>query len=190
MFCPQCGQQQASSDVRFCSRCGFQLGAVTGLLATGGAIQPDVAQGLAAVGDTPRRKGARLGGKLMLSGIFLGLALAIMSEITGASEDIAMFGVLVFMAGLLRLIYAFIFEDGPFRKKNQPAFYAPPGAQGMFTPPTNASALPPSQSVPVRAYAPPRTNTAEIMYQPSVTEGTTRLLDEERDSASAIDRNS
>ena len=25
MFCPQCGQEQASESVRFCSRCGFRL---------------------------------------------------------------------------------------------------------------------------------------------------------------------
>ena len=32
MFCPQCGQQQASDATRFCSRCGFQLEAVAGAL--------------------------------------------------------------------------------------------------------------------------------------------------------------
>jgi hypothetical protein len=190
MFCPQCGQQQASSDVRFCPRCGFQLAGVTGLLATGGAMQAEVPQSLAVVGETPRRKGARLGGKLMLFGIFLGPALAIMSEITGSPEELAAIGALVFIAGLMRLIYAFIFEDGPFRRQKQSALYVPPAAQGMFTPPTSASALPPTQGVPARAYAPPRANTAEIVYRPSVTEGTTRLLDEERDSARASDRNS
>ncbi|HYH86821.1 MAG TPA: zinc ribbon domain-containing protein, partial [Pyrinomonadaceae bacterium] len=165
MFCPQCGQQQASSDVRFCPRCGFQLAGVSGLLATGGATHADATQGLI-VGDTPRRKGARLGGKLMLFGIFLGPVLAMMSEIIGSPEELALFGVIVFMAGLLRLIYAFIFEDGPFRRQKQTALYAPPVSQSMFTPPTSASALPPPQSVPARAYTPPRANTAEIVYQP------------------------
>ena len=101
-----------------------------------------------------------------------------------------MIGALVFMAGLLRLIYAFIFEDGPFRRQAQTVLYAPPVAQAVFTPQTSASALPPAQGVPARAYAPPRTDTAEIVYQPSVTEGTTRLLEDERESARAIDRNS
>lgn len=187
MFCPQCGQQQASNDVRFCPRCGFQLGSVTGLLVTGGIPPANVEQGLAS-GDTPRRKGARLGGKLMLFGIFLGPALAMMSEITGSPEELALFGVLLFMAGFLRLIYAFIFEDGPFRRQKQQSLYATPVAPSLFTPPT-ASALPPA-SVQAGAYVPPRVNTAEIVYRPSVTEGTTRLLDDERESARALDRDS
>jgi hypothetical protein len=162
---------------------------VTGLLATGGATHADVTQGVA-VGDTPRRKGARLGGKLMLFGIFLAPALAMMSEIIGTPEELALIGMILFLAGLLRLIYAFIFEDGPFRRQKGTALYAPPAAPGMFTPPTSVSALPPSQSVPARAYAPPRADTGEIVYRPSVTEGTTRLLDDERESARALDRNS
>lgn len=190
MFCPQCGQQQATSDVRFCPRCGFQLAGVAGLIATGGATHADLTQG-ALVGDTPRRKGARLGGKLMLFGIFLAPALAMLSEITGTPDELAMFGMIVFLAGLLRLVYAAIFEDGPFRRQaKQPSLYAPPAAQGMFAPPASAASLPPARSVPAGLYAPPRGDTAEIVYRPSVTEGTTRLLDEERDSAGALDRNS
>lgn len=29
MFCPQCGHQQTSNDLRFCSRCGLPLGLIT-----------------------------------------------------------------------------------------------------------------------------------------------------------------
>ncbi|MBC7929692.1 MAG: zinc ribbon domain-containing protein [Rubrivivax sp.] len=187
MFCPQCGQQQASSEVRFCSRCGFQLGAVTGLLSTGGIPSANVEQGIA-VGDTPRRKGARLGGKLILFGIFLIPALAIMSAIVGSPEELALVGLILFLAGLLRLIYAFIFEDGPFRRQKQPTAYAMPVAPNLFTPPP-VSALPPS-GMQATAYVPPRANTGEIVYRPSVTEGTTRLLDNERESARALDRDS
>ena len=32
MFCPQCGHQQVSDDIRFCSRCGLSLGLMTDLL--------------------------------------------------------------------------------------------------------------------------------------------------------------
>ena len=38
MFCPKCSQQQASDDVRFCSRCGFQMHVVAHLLETNGAL--------------------------------------------------------------------------------------------------------------------------------------------------------
>lgn len=33
MFCPRCGHQQVSNEMRFCSRCGLSLGLVTDLVA-------------------------------------------------------------------------------------------------------------------------------------------------------------
>lgn len=181
MFCPQCGQQQLSDAARFCSRCGFQLEAVSGLLTTGGAA-PVQAFEAVPVPDTPRRKGARLGGKLMLSGMFLGPALAIISELIGTPDELAIIGMLVFLAGFFRLLYALIFEDGPFRKSLQrQQTYVPPQ---QFAPPREVSALPPPQAMPARSFAPPqRPDTADLGYRPSVTEGTTRLLDRERDES-------
>lgn len=181
MFCPQCGQQQLSDAARFCSRCGFQLAAVSNLLATGGAA-PESALEVVPVPDTPRRKGARLGGKLMLSGMFLGPALAIISELIGTPDELAILGMLVFLAGLFRLLYALIFEDGPYRKSLQrQQTYVPPQ---QFAPPRAASALPAPQAIPARGYAPPqRPETADLAYRPSVTEGTTRLLERERDES-------
>jgi hypothetical protein len=178
MFCPQCGQQQTSDAARFCSRCGFQLAAVSGLLATGGAA-PEVAFEAVPAPETPRRKGARLGGKLMLSGLFMIIALAILSELLHVDEDIALLGVLVLIAGFFRLLYALIFEDGPYRRslQRQPV-YTPPV---QLNAPREVSALPPQQAQPARGYVPPRADTAELTYRPSVTEGTTRLLERERD---------
>ena len=180
MFCPQCGQQQLSEAARFCSRCGLQLGAVASLLATGGAA-PETAMEAVPAPPSPKRKGVQLGGKVMLSGLFLAPALAALSELVGADEDIALLGVIVMMAGFFRLLYALIFEDGPYRRhlQRQPTFVP----QAQFAPPREASALPPAQGVPARGYVPPRPDTADIGYRPSVTEGTTRLLDRERDES-------
>lgn len=36
MYCPQCGHQQPSDDMRFCSRCGLPLGLATDLLPSSG----------------------------------------------------------------------------------------------------------------------------------------------------------
>lgn len=178
MFCPQCGQQQVSDAARFCSRCGFQLAAVAGLLPTNGAA-PELAFEAVPVPDSPRRVGARLGGKLMLSGIFVSITLAILSELVGFSEDVAMLGMLVFIAGFFRILYAFIFEDGPFRRRlqRQPVYTQP----AQFQRPREVAALPPPPAQPAHGYVPPRPETAELAYRPSVTEGTTRLLDRERD---------
>jgi hypothetical protein len=117
----------------------------------------------------------------MLSGMFLAPALAAFSELVGADEEIALIGVIIIMAGFFRLLYALLFEDGPYRRQlqRQPA-YVPPS---QFAPPREASALPPAQGMPARGYVPPRADTADLAYRPSVTEGTTRLLDKERDES-------
>lgn len=181
MFCPQCGQQQVSGEVRFCSRCGFQLEGVNSLMAGGGVLPANVMQG-AALEESPRRKGARLGGKLMLFGIFLMPALAIMHEILRAPEELALLGVLCFLAGLLRLIYALIFEQGPFRQpKTITQFQYAPAPAHLSAAQRGAAELPPAQGTPARAYVPPRHDTSEISYRPSVTESTTRLLGDKDD---------
>ena len=180
MFCPECGQQQASNDVRFCSRCGFQLAGVTGLLATRGALAADAA---APAAESPRRKGVRQGAKFLLFGIFLIPVLAILSEVSRGRlpEELPLVGVILFLGGLLRLIYAALFEEGPYRRKAAPqAFYVPPAASPLGARP-HAANLPPAQTPPARDYAAYRPDTAEISYRPSVTEQETQLLDQERD---------
>lgn len=183
MFCPECGQQQLSNEVRFCSRCGFQLGGVTGLLATRGAVPA----GLVAADpsfETPKRKGVRQGAKVLLFGVFLVAFFGLMSDLTRGllPEELVIVGAIVFLAGLLRMIYAALFEDGPYRKPAVPANYVQPGAFAPGAPP-RAAELPPAQSIPAQAYAPPRHDTAEIAFRPSVTEHETQLLDERRDDS-------
>jgi hypothetical protein len=182
MFCPECGQQQVSDEVRFCSRCGFQLAGVTGLLATRGALPAGAAAHASA--ETPRRKGVRQGGKLILFAIFLMPFFGILSEISRGliPEETILFGVLAFMVGLLRLLYAALFEDGPYRKlAGTNRAYVPPAPSPLVAQGRGAAGLPPAQSIPARDYATPRADTAEISPRPSVTEGTTRLLDEQGD---------
>ena len=178
MFCPDCGQQQASDATRFCSRCGFQLAAVAGLLATRGAV-PEPEYEAVPAPESPRRRGVRQGGKLMLTGLFLAPALAALSEVIGTQPEVGLVGMIVLLAGLFRLLYALLFEDGPYRRQllRQPSHV--PSAQ--FAPAREAASLPPAQGAPARAYVPPRVDTTDLAYRPSVTEGTTRLLDRERD---------
>jgi hypothetical protein len=185
MFCPQCGQQQSSEELKFCPRCGFQLEGVAGLLATGGA--PPAGAAATASRESPRRKGARLGAKLMLFGIFLGPIFAVMHPLLNTPSELSFIGVIVFMAGLLRLTYALIFEEGPFRlPRPQPQPHFPPAVtKELREGRRGAAELPPRRSVPARSYEPPpaEADTAEIVPRPSVTDGTTRLLDGERDAS-------
>ncbi|HYP51913.1 MAG TPA: zinc ribbon domain-containing protein [Pyrinomonadaceae bacterium] len=178
MFCPQCGQQQVSDEVRFCSRCGFQLNAVSSLLVTGGVEQ------LAAqeqVGESARRRGVRHGMLMFFVGIVLTAVLGILyeSDISDRLLDVLtpLSAVILILGGFLRVVYALIFEEGKPRQKkganvNAPAYVPPPGRLAG----QDVGALPPAQSVPARAYTPPRARTAELAPPPSVTDHTTRLL--------------
>ena len=38
MYCPRCGQQQVSEEIKFCSRCGFPLGLVSEIIMHGGFL--------------------------------------------------------------------------------------------------------------------------------------------------------
>ena len=155
------------------------------MLASGGVLLPSSMAQVGTLPESSRRKGMRQGGIMLLFGIFLMPMFAILHELLGTPDKLPLIGVLFFMGGLLRLIYALAFEDGPVRRKNlhAPFAYVPPapgqfGAQGR-----GAGELPPAQGSPAQSFMPPRVNTSEIGYQPSVTESTTRLLDEQRDSS-------
>ena len=38
MYCPRCGEQQTSGNLRFCNRCGLQLGLISEVLANDGTL--------------------------------------------------------------------------------------------------------------------------------------------------------
>lgn len=120
MFCPQCGQQQVSSDVRFCSRCGFLLTAVTGLLATGGVLPAAPSDALR---ETPRRRGLRQGTMMFLIGLVLTPVIAILAGPGPARAFpralIPLSGIIFIFGGFLRMLYALIFEEGSLLRQKQ-----------------------------------------------------------------------
>jgi hypothetical protein len=180
MFCPQCGQQQATGVVRFCSRCGFPLDGVIQLLGNGGMI-PIYRASDEPVQISPRRKGIKQGGLLILSGILIVAILGMFASFSNSAflEILASLAAIIcFVGGPLRMLYAGIFEEGAPKLVRS---YGPPipmhvpqqfGHQGQ------APALPPP---PARAPSSwrSRPNTAELANPPSVTENTTRLLEKE-----------
>ncbi len=180
MFCPQCGQQQVTGVIRFCSRCGFPLDGVIQLLGTGGIIpvyrSPDEPVPISA-----RRKGVKQGGMLLLSGAVLVPLLGVISEFSQSSFPeilMAFAAIICFIGGPLRMLYAALFEEGA---PSPVMRYAPPVQRpAQFGPPAPQHALP--MPPPPQARVPSnwrRPNTAELVNPPSVTENTTRLLEKE-----------
>src|SRR5437764_13921441 len=77
MFCPRCGQQQATDSMRFCSRCGFAMEGTMHVLAHGGTLP--VYQGPAGEKTiSARRRGVKQGALLMLIGVLVVPILGIM----------------------------------------------------------------------------------------------------------------
>jgi hypothetical protein len=183
MYCPKCSQQQVDDNVRYCSRCGFPLGGVADLLATGGVLEV-YQPGSPRPWLSPRQKGIRQGAMMMLS-LLLVMPVVIfllVAMLNMPGELIPLIGAILFMGGILRILYAVIFEeDRPHAKQaNLPPYVAPPAAAARLSMPARGSALPPAQSTPTSTWRGP-VNTSELVAPPSVTENTTRLLDDRPD---------
>lgn len=129
---------------------------------------------------SPRRKGVKQGGTLMIIGAVLVPIFGVMSGFApGNLENVfaffaALAAIICFVGGPLRMLYAALFEEGaPSPQFGPPTSYAPPA----ITPPAaRLSALPPGTVNPTTGWR-ARPETAEIVQPPSVTDNTTRLLE-------------
>ena len=115
MFCPQCGQQQVTGVVRFCSRCGFPMDGVIQLLATGGIV-PAYRTSDEPVPISPRRKGVKQGATLLLLGVVLVPILGMFASFAQGSTFLEILAglaaIICFIGGPLRMLYAGLFEEG------------------------------------------------------------------------------
>ncbi len=169
MYCPKCGQQQVSEEMRFCSRCGFQLGVVTELLASGGAAPADIAAETKSARGLLANRRARQGAKLMfISGVLLPIAIG--GSIIFDSPGPLLLPFIIFIAGLSWMLYFRLFgeEASPATQTHAPAKLHS----------TQQTFLPASQSIPASDFNRTASRTAEIVQPPSVTEHTTRFLDD------------
>ena len=181
MFCPQCGQQQVSGEMRFCSRCGFPLGVITEVVAQGGmlATRDTLVQGNKM---SPRQKGVRQGAMLMLSTLLIVPLVVFLVLLTGTDRLIPLVplsAVVCFVGGLLRIFYALLFEDAGPQLIQGATASAAPFMPAQLNAHVRGTALPPAPGTPVNAWR-QRPETAEIIQPPSVTENTTKLLDKEQ----------
>jgi len=173
MHCPQCGQEQISAEMRFCKSCGFSLEGVRELLAAGN-ISPTLDKGSNKPRQSPRRQGVRHGVILL----FISMVFMPLIDLIGKPQG-NFLPMIFLMAGLMRILYAVIFQEGAPRKNRQDSSlpYATPVTTEQLGTVPRGSALPPSHSVPVSVLSARRMNTAEMVSPPSVTEHTTKLLE-------------
>lgn len=177
MYCPKCSQEQVSEEVRFCSRCGFSIAAVRELIASGNVTPATDAQG------GPRSCGqqaVRRGAWIMLASLAFSLFVGFMTAIDDDFAIMLFLPFLGFVFGILNVFYGAFFADKRALKRaaSKAGFVPMPG---QFATPARSPELPPARMAPVESFPSKRGATAEMVQPPSVTENTTRLLDEESD---------
>jgi hypothetical protein len=183
MYCPRCGQQQISEETKFCSRCGFQLGLVGELLLNNGFL-PQLA-------ELYRKKSGWLTRKngLIFSLFWFLFFLFIMTPIFGIAdveEMAAVSAILAIFGGLMLLIASLVFLPKASKAGNLIGMEQPEQHIANLYGQGRQQALPPQRSEPISTYVPPegswRAPDTGDLVRPSVTEGTTKLLqkDEER----------
>jgi len=182
MFCPQCGQERISVDTNYCSRCGFLLTGTTDLLQTGGVL-PLAALQAASGAISPRKRGLKQGLFIFLL-TFLVVPIVGMISVALRVEPFAVgiASVLFFMGGLLRMVYALMFESNlpgsGTLEDHLAAGKAALAGRGTVQP-----ALPPQREFSVDQYVSPASGNwrdTNDLTPASVTEKTTRLLEKDQ----------
>lgn len=180
MHCPRCGQQQASEQTKFCSRCGFPLGLVSEILSHGGFL-PQLAELYKNKKTLTRRNG-------LIFSLFWFLILTVILtpfiSITGGPEELVALAALFGSVGgvILALASFLILKKEPGSLQLNPHEPANSNVRNIHG--TQPTALPSGQIQSAQSYVPPAhswkaPNTGDFARPGSVTEGTTKLLQEE-----------
>lgn len=177
MFCPRCGQAQVNEDTRFCSRCGFLMQGMLDVIAKGG-LPPEVADRSAPGAVSPKKRGVKQGGLMMLSSLILVPVTALLVALIGLSPPVvALTAIVTFWGGFLRILYALIFQSNV--PTTQPETFVESVTENLTGIPQGQKVLPPQQSVPISESYQPRAGhwreTSDLQPN-SVTEKTTRTL--------------
>lgn len=170
MYCPNCGQQQMSEEMRYCSRCGLALSGLAEWIA-GGNLTANSTEKVQVSELSPRRKGIRRAAKLMFFSVALFPVFLVISLAIDEGGPLA-FPLIIFFVSLVWMLYARLFGDPTARMIDttfQTSTLGSTTARGSL-PPAAANSMPGLGRQQVR--------TNELAQPSSVTEHTTRLLDE------------
>jgi zinc-ribbon domain len=175
MYCPNCGQQQISEEMRFCSRCGLALSGLAEWMASG-ALPAKRADEKPSEALSLRRIWIRRAAKLMFfSGVLVPVFLAISLIIEEGGPMI--FPLVLFFIALVMMLYARLFIDRTASLNS--AALNNQAAQTSALGSSPARGALPQANIPIAGVGRQQVRTNELAQPPSVTENTTRLLDNE-----------
>ena len=178
MFCPRCGQEQGSEESKYRSRCGFPVSELKELIANDGVLlsNKNAVSGL----QTARKRGLKKGLFIfLLTFLFVPIISIITMSARAEPTLVAIVAIVLFVGGLLRMVYALMFES------NEPIGI--PAEQSHRTSKQNllkknkAAKQLPFENLSGSHIPPIQGNWRETndLAAPSVTEGTTKLLEKE-----------
>ena len=178
MYCPKCSQIQTEDGLRFCSRCGFQLGVVKELLAEASSTPaPRAGSG------TPTKFFSRRKQDLLFGATVMSIAATLVVQLGWVAPKAAIifplwmiwlaFSLFVLSFEVLVRMARRLFSDDD-HAGDLPRGQRAPDFNNKVSPAT--SELPPMRNLPVAALGFDRVNTGEIRQPLSVTEHTTNLL--------------
>lgn len=178
MYCPKCSQKQSEEGLRFCSRCGFQLGVVKELLAEHGSVPVKPAQLQAPTKFLSRRKQ-----DLILGATVMSVSATVVVQLSWFAPKAAIvfplwaiwfaFSLFVLSFDVLVRLARKLFSDDD-EVKSLPSLQRAPDLSTRVS--RSRSDLPPVQKVTSATLGSERVNTGEILQPLSVTEHTTNLL--------------
>lgn len=176
MYCPQCGQQQISDEMRFCSRCGLALSGLAEWIA-GGALPAKRLDEQQRAALSARRKDIRRAGKLMFFSAVMVPVFLVISLVIDEGAPL-LFPLIVFFVGLAMMLYARLFSDTTAPVNDASLKHSAVQTAALPSSSTRSS-LPPADDMPLPTVGRDQVRTNELAQPPSVTENTTRLLDNE-----------
>lgn len=180
MFCPTCGQHQVAENSRFCSRCGFLLTGINEVIGNNGLLPNQASQIELKSEESPRKKGVKKGAWIMLVGMLLVVPLTLIFHLLTNTDPFLTLiaGVISFFGGILRIIYALMFQDS-VPVKTLPNDYSQIG-NPQFLSAHQAKSLPPQQTIPVNDYVAPQAgswrDTNDFVNRANDGETTTKLI--------------
>lgn len=187
MYCPQCGQEQISQELRFCSRCGLPTNLVTEIVNNGGTL-PQLAELDKDKSWLTRNFGLKISLSWFVLFILFFVPLAAVFISPRNNNDLIPLLVLIgFVGGILIAVFSFLFLTNEPKNKLSASLNQNETAQSLNLAGNQQgkNALPPQQSIPVSDFVAPSVNTwktpetGDLVQPSSVTEETTKLLEKD-----------
>jgi len=173
MHCPRCGQQQNSDEIRFCTKCGLEIGDVKELLAP--ELRQTKANRKSEIG-----KANRQGMMMIFSGFAVVLILAVLRDFVAVPKSLFALSVLIFIiGGAIRMSMPTLFGGNNLKQKNDQLPEKDLETNELPSTRFSGKSLPEAEYHPPLNFGAKTFDTNELISPPSITEDTTRELAKE-----------